>query len=195
MIQILAVVIVASALLCGCRHMVGNPGRGDVVTMKGTPLTLVGTELAVGQKAPQFTALDASFKKVALSDFAGRPVLISVVPSLDTSICLLQTARFNEELAKLPAGTAVLTISRDLPFALGRVCSAEKIDRTVVLSDAALQEFGKAYGVEISENGLLARSIFVIDARGRLTYIQIVPEIATHPDYDTALKAIRQAAQ
>jgi len=166
-----------------------------MVTLQGTPVTLVGAEPAVGQTAPPFTALDAGFNKVALSDFAGRPVLISVVPSLDTPICSLQTARFNEELATLPAGTAILTISRDLPFAQSRVCKAEKIDKTVVLSDAALQEFGKAYGVEIEENGLLARAIFVIDAQGRLTYIQIVPEIATHPDYDTALKAIRQVAQ
>lgn len=187
--------IIVPILLGGCGNSGGTQERVGVVTLKGSPVTLVGPKLAVGTEAPPFTALDAGFKKVALSGFAGRPVLISAVPSLDTGICSLQTVRFNEALAKLPKKVALLTISRDLPFAQKRFCSAKGIDKTVVLSDAALQEFGVAYGVLMKETGLLARSVFVLDSGGRITYIEIVPEVATHPDYAAALAAIRRAAQ
>jgi thiol peroxidase len=166
--------------------------RKGVVTMKGEPLTLLGPELHVGDRAPDFTAVDRQWHKVKLSDFAGKVVLISAVPSVDTSVCSLQTKRFNEEAAGLPASVAVLTVSQDLPFALGRFCSAEGVERIRVLSDHVDAGFGKAYGVLIKGMRLLARSVFVVDAEGRIAYLEIVPELTDHPDYEAALSAVRQ---
>jgi len=167
-------------------------GQAADITIKGNPVTLVGELIAVGDQAPDFTALDGSFKPVKLSDFQGRPVLVSAVPSLDTPVCSLQTKRFNTELAKLPADLVVLTISMDLPFAQQRFCGNEGIEGMVVVSDAARREFGEAYGVLIAERGLLARSIFLIDADGVVRYVQLVPELSQEPDYDAALAAVHK---
>ena len=161
------------------------------ITMKGNPVTLAGTPVAVGDRAPDFTALDGSFQPVSLGDFKGKTVLISVVPSLDTRVCSLQTKRFHEELAKLPAGVVVMTISMDLPFAQKRFCGQEDIADMVVVSDSARREFGEAYCVLSAERGLLARSFFVVDEVGVVRYAQIVPEITQEPDYDAALAAVR----
>lgn len=166
--------------------------REGVVTMRGKLLTLQGPELKVGDKAPDFTARDAEWKKVRLSDCAGRVVLISAVPSVDTSVCSMQTKRFNEEAARLPEDVVVMTVSQDLPFALGRFCAAEGVDRIRVLSDHVDAKFGKAYGVLIKGMRLLARSIFVVDKDGRIAYMQIVPELTDHPDYGAALGVVRQ---
>jgi thiol peroxidase len=164
------------------------------ITMKGKPITLAGEVPAVGEPAPGFTALDNDFQPVSLGDFAGHPVLISVVPSLETSVCSMQTRHFNEELAKLPAEVVVITISMDLPTAQKRFCGAEGITRMVVLSDSARREFGAAYGVLIPERGVLTRSVFVVDAAGVLRYAQLVPEVSHEPDYAAALAALRGAA-
>ena len=171
---------------------VATAASATEVTMKGNPVTLSGETVAVGEKAPDFTALDGKFQPVALADFKGRPVLISAVPSLDTPVCSLQTKRFNTELADLPAELVVMTISMDLPFAQQRFCGKEDIKGMVVVSDAARREFGRAYGVLIAERGLLARSVFLIDADGTLRYVQIVPEVSQEPDYDAALAAVRE---
>jgi thiol peroxidase len=168
--------------------------RKRVVTLKGKPLSLVGRELRVGDKAPPFSAVDKQWSTVKLSDFKGQVVLISSVLSVDTSVCSAQTKRFNEEAAALPGDVVILTISGDLPFALGRFCGAEGVDRIQVLSDHPAGKFGKAYGVLIKEMGLLARAIFVVDKDGRIAHTQIVPEVAEHPDYDAALGAARQLA-
>jgi thiol peroxidase len=165
-----------------------------IVTMKGKPVVLSGTPVATGAPAPDFRAVDGGFKPVRLSDFTGRVVLISAVPSLDTALCSLQTKRFNEEAARLPSNVVVLAISADLPFAQKRFCEAEKVDRIRTLSDCVWRDFGMKYGVLIENMGLLARSIWVVAADGRVAYCQIVPEITTHPDYDAALKAARDAA-
>jgi thiol peroxidase len=168
--------------------------RKGIVTMKGEPLTLLGPNLSVGDAAPDFRVVDAGFQPVKLSDFKGQPLLISAVPSLDTSVCSLQTKRFNEEAAKL-TGVTVLTISQDLPFAQKRFCETEKIGNIRVLSDHVHREFGLHYGVLIKENALLARSIFVIGKDGKLRHVEIVPELTQHPDYDAALRAARGAAK
>jgi thiol peroxidase len=165
--------------------------RSGLVTMKGKAVTLVGNAVKQGDRAPDFRAADNAFTAVRLSDFEGKPVLISVVPSLDTGICALQTKRFNEEIAALPKGISVITISTDLPFAQKRFCESEKIDRAVVLSDSVWHEFGLAYGVLIKDMGILARSIFVIGADGKISYLEIVSETASHPDYKAALDAVR----
>lgn len=171
------------------------PALATQVTMKGHPITLSGETVAVGDRAPDFAALDASFQPVSLSSFHGRPVLVSAVPSLDTPVCSLQTKRFHQELAGLPAGVVVMTISMDSPFAQKRFCGQEDIADMVVVSDSARREFGAAYGVLIADRGLLARSVFVIDAQGVIRYLQIVPEVTDEPDYDAALAVLRKLAE
>lgn len=168
--------------------------RVGLVTMKGQPLTLLGPELKVGDAAPPFSAVDREWKPISLSDFKGKVVLISAVPSVDTSVCSAQTRRFNEEAAKLPADVALVTISQDLPFALSRFCAAEGIDRIQVLSDHESDSFGLSYGVLVKGMRLLSRSVWVIGRKGRISYVQLVKELTTHPDYDRALQAARNAA-
>lgn len=164
------------------------------VTMKGNPLTLVGRQIKEGEAAPDFKVVDAGFKPVKLADFKGQVVLISAVPSLDTGVCSLQTKRFNEEAARLPTNVVVMTVSEDLPFAQKRFCEAEKVERIKVLSDSVWREFAAKYGILIQDMGLLARSVWVVGRNGTVAYRQIVPELTTHPDYDAALKAARDAA-
>jgi thiol peroxidase len=168
--------------------------RSGTVTMGGDPITLCGPELHVGDAAPDFAAVDCQWGKVSLGDFAGKVLLVSAVPSVDTGVCSLQTRRFNDEAAELPEDVAVVAISQDLPFALDRFCGAEGVDRIQVLSDHVDADFGLSYGVLIKGMRLLARSVFVIDADGRIAYMEIVPELTDHPDYDAALGAVRQLA-
>jgi thiol peroxidase len=164
--------------------------RTNIVTMKGNPLTLVGTDITVGDKAPDFVALDSELNQVGLADFLGKIKVISVTPSLDTQVCDLQLRRFNSEAASLPADVAVLNISMDLPFAVARFCTAAGIERVKALSDHRDASFGAAYGVLIKELRLLARSIFIIDKDNIVRYREIVPELSHHPDYDKALSAL-----
>jgi thiol peroxidase len=167
--------------------------RTGLVTLKGNPVTLLGKGVKAGDRAPDFTAVDAGWKPVRLSDFRGKVVLISAVPSLDTPVCSLQTKRFNDEAGKLP-NVQVITISEDLPFAQKRFCDAEKIG-TMVLSDTVAREFGLKYGLLIKGMSLLARCVIVVGADGVVKYVDLVPEITQHPDYDKALEAARQAAR
>jgi thioredoxin-dependent peroxiredoxin len=165
--------------------------RPGAVTFKGQPLTLVGPELKPGDKAPDFTIIDQSLQPASLKDYAGKVILLSVVPSLDTSICSAQTKRFNEEAAQLPEDVAILTVSMDLPFAQARFCGAENIDRVKVLSDHRDASFAQAYGTLVKELRLESRAIFVIDRDGTIRYVEYVPEIASHPNYDAALQAVK----
>jgi thiol peroxidase len=167
--------------------------RTGVVTFKGNPMTLIGPGLKAGDRAPEFNALGAGLTPVNLASSKGKVRLFSVVPSLDTPVCSIQTKKFNEAAAKLPAQKVEpYTVSCDLPFAQGRFCGAEKIDKMVSLSDHRDVSFGTAYGVLIKELRLLARSIFVVDASDKIAYVQIVPEIASEPNYDAALEAVRK---
>ena len=195
LITISAAAAGALFLLAGCTAGGSFVERAGAVTMKGNPLTLVGPDIQVGRTVPDFRVVDMSFAPVRLADFAGKPILISAVPSLDTGICSLQTKRFNEEIAKLPEGVVVLTISADLPFAQKRFCDAEKVGSIKVLSDCVNKDFAHKYGVLIKDMGLLTRAIFVIGKDSTLLYKEIVPEVASHPDYDRALAEIRKAAQ
>ena len=166
--------------------------KEGLVTLAGNPVVLLGPELKAGDEAPDFKVVDESFTPVKLSDFAGKKVLISAVPSLDTPVCSLQTKRFNEEAAKLGEDVAVLTISADLPFAQKRFCEAEKIGETKVLSDSVWKDFGQEYGVLIKDMGLLARSIFIVGKEGKLEYVELVKEVTSHPDYDRALAELKK---
>lgn len=164
--------------------------REKVVTMQGGPVTLVGPEIKVGDIAPDFTVLDAGLAPVKLSDAKGQKVIISVAPSIDTSVCAAQTRRFNEEAAEL-SDVAIYCISVDLPFALGRFCGAEGIDKVKTLSDHKDLSFGKQYGYVIDELRLLARGIVVVDEKGIVQHVEYVPEATDHPDYEAALAAVR----
>ena len=152
-------------------------------------VTLLGTQVAIDDVAPNFKVVDGNFAPVQLSDFKNKTVLISVVPSLDTGVCSIQTKRFNDEAANLPTDIIMLTLSNDLPFAQKRFCKIENIDKIKVLSDAVWHDFGEKYGVLIKNMGLLTRAIFIIDQQGKLAYKELVADIAQHPDYPKALAA------
>ena len=169
--------------------------RANAVTFQGQPLTLLGPELSAGDAAPDATLVANDLSEVSLSDYRDKVCLISVVPSLDTGICDMQTRRFNEAAAGLGENVVILTISMDLPFAQARWCGATGADQVVTLSDHRLASFGEAYGVLIKELRLLARAIFVVDTEGVVRYVEIVPEIASHPNYDAALAAVAELTQ
>ncbi|MBN2333610.1 MAG: thiol peroxidase [Deltaproteobacteria bacterium] len=165
--------------------------KSGLVAMGGSPVTLLGPALKEGDSAPEFKVVDADFKTISLHDFKGRIKLISVVPSLDTPICELQTQRFNQEAEQLPADVSVLTISMDLPFAQSRFCGARNINRVQVFSDYKYRSFGYAYGVMIKEMMLLARAIFLVDKQDVIRYQEICHEVKEHPRYYQVLKALR----
>jgi thiol peroxidase len=165
--------------------------RSNVTKFKGNPVTLLGTALKAGDKAPDFMVVDTAMAPVRLSDFKGKIKIISSVPSLDTPVCDTETRRFNQEAANLPENIVLLTISMDLPFAQSRWCGAAGIDRVKTLSDYQERSFALAYGVLIKELKLLSRSIFVIDANDKIRYIQHVPEITAEPDYAAVISAAK----
>jgi thioredoxin-dependent peroxiredoxin len=160
--------------------------RAAAITLKGNPMTLVGAELKVGDKAPDFTLKATDMSDKSLKDFAGKVKIISVVPSLDTPVCDTQTRKFNEDAGSMD-GVVVLTVSVDLPMAQKRWCGAAGVDNVVCLSDFKDHSFGKAYGVRIKEIGLLARQVMVVDKNDTIQYIELVPEVATEPNYAAAL--------
>lgn len=155
-------------------------------TFFGNEVTLLGHKVSAGEKAPDFTCLDKDLNSVSLKDFAGKVKLISVVPSIDTGVCELQTIRFNKEAADLK-DAVVLTISCDLPFALGRFCAVKGIENAKTLSDHKDLSFGTAYGFVLEEFRLLNRGIVVIDKNDNISYVEYVKENTNHPDYDKAI--------
>ena len=165
--------------------------RPNGTKFQGNPLTLIGPELRVGEKAPAFTARTPDLKPFTLEHTKGKIRLFSAVPSLDTPICDMETRRFNAEAANLGDKVEIVTISMDLPFAQKRWCGAAGIDRVQTLSDYQERSFALAYGVLIKELKLLSRSIFVIDAGDVIRYIQHVPEVTNEPDYAAVLGAAK----
>ncbi|MBT1073172.1 thiol peroxidase [Pelotalea chapellei] len=165
--------------------------RTGIITFKGNPMTLLGPELKVGDKAPDFRVVDNGLAPVTLASSAGKIRIISSVPSLDTPVCDTETRRFNQEAAALPENVVVLTVSLDLPFAQKRWCGAAGIERVTTLSDYRERSFGDAYGVVIKELLLLGRAIFVVDANDTIRYIQIVQEVTSEPDYAAAIAAAK----
>jgi thiol peroxidase len=163
--------------------------RKGVATFQGNPLTLIGPEIKVGGKVTDFRLIDKDMKEVKLSQSRGKVRLLSVVPSLDTPVCDLQTQRFEEEAGKFK-DEVVYTISMDLPFAQARYCGAHNIKNLKTLSDHREASFGTAYGVLIKELRLLSRAIFIIDRDDSIRYIEYVKEVSQHPDYDKALEAL-----
>lgn len=166
--------------------------RSGIITFKGNPFTLLGPELKVGNKAPDFVVVDNGLAPVTLASSAGKIRVISVVPSLDTPVCDTETRRFNQEAAGLPGAVLVLTISLDLPFAQKRWCGAAGIDKVITLSDYRERSFGQNYGVLIKELLLLTRAVFIVDADDIIRYIQIVPEVTNEPDYAAVITAVKE---
>ncbi|MGE7841528.1 thiol peroxidase [Lysinibacillus sp. NPDC093712] len=164
------------------------------ITFKKGPVTLIGNEVKVGDQAPNFTVLANDLSPVSLTDSEGKIRLFSVVPSLDTGVCDAQTRRFNEEAANLGDNVVIYTVSVDLPFAQKRWCGAAGIDAVQTVSDHRDLSFGEAYGVYIKELRLLARAVFVVDAAGKVTYVEYVPEATDHPNYEAAIAAVKALA-
>ncbi len=166
--------------------------NNSIITFKGNAMTLVGAQVKVGQQAPDFKLTANDLSDVSLKSSAGKVRVISVVPSVDTPVCDLQTKRFNEEAGKLGAKAAVITVSMDLPFAQKRWCGAAGATAVQLLSDYKNHSFGVAYGVRIKELGLLTRAVFVVDAQDTVQYAEYVSEVTSHPNYDAALAVARK---
>lgn len=167
--------------------------RPNAVTFKGTPMTLAGDAVKVGSAAPDFTVhyFEGGLKTITPADLKGKPTFISVVPSLDTGVCKIQTKKFNDELAALKDKVNAVTISLDLPFAMNRFCGAESITNMRVGSDYMNRSFGQNWGMLIEELKLLARGTFVLDASGKVVHAETVGEVTQEPNYDAALAALK----
>ncbi|MED5287197.1 MAG: thiol peroxidase, partial [Planctomycetota bacterium] len=162
------------------------------VTFKGSPMTLLGESLKVGQNAPEFNLhyYEGGLKSLTLDDLKGKPSLVSVVPSLDTKVCAIQTQRFQQDLADLAGQINALTVSLDLPFAQGRFCGENEITMSTA-SDYQDRSLGLHWGLLIDELKLLARAVVVLDSDGKVVHVEVVPEVASEPDYDAALTALK----
>ena len=165
--------------------------RPGATTLQGNPMTLLGPELHAGEKAPDFDVIDAGLKPFSLASTGAAVRVFSVVPSLDTPVCDMQTKRFNEEAAKMPS-VEMYTVSMDLPFAQKRWCGAFGVDNIRMLSDHRSGSFGEAYGTLIKDLRIEGRAIFVVDKDGTLKHVEYVKEVANHPDYESALKVVKE---
>lgn len=159
------------------------------VTFAGKPVELQGEEVRVGQKGANFTAVNTDLSQFNLSSIQGRKLIVAV-PSLDTSVCDAEVRRFNKEAAALD-NTTVITISMDLPFAQARWCGAAGIDKVITVSDHKDRDFAFKYGAYLPNVGLLARAIFVLDEHNTVTYVEYVSEVTSHPNYESALAALK----
>ncbi len=160
--------------------------------LKGNPVNLAGSLPAVGAPAPDFKLVAADLSDKTLADFAGKKVLMNIVPSLDTEVCATSTRKFNESFTGRDDAVC-LVISADLPFASGRFCSTEGLENVHALSMMRSRNFGKDYGVLMEDGplaGITARAVVIVDASGQVTYTELVPEITQEPDYDAALLAL-----
>lgn len=170
--------------------------RAQAITFKGTPMTLVGDELKVGSEAPDFELhyFEGGLNALTKADLKGKPSIVSIVPSLDTGVCQIQTKKFNAELNESAGSVNALTVSRDLPFAMNRFCGAEEVKNMKVGSDYQNGGFGEAWGLTIDELKLLARAVYVLDSNGTVVYAEIVPEVTSEPNYEAALAALKSAS-
>ena len=167
------------------------PEREGIASSDGNPIILLGNEMKIGDTAPDFHVVDKDLNPVTLNDFSNKVVLISVTPSVDTSVCDLQAKRFNQMATELSDEVVILNISLDLPFALSRWCAATDSEQIKTLSDYQERDFGTKYGVLMKALKLLARSVWIIDKKGVIQYIQYTPEIPIEPDYDKAFDALK----
>ncbi len=160
---------------------------------KGTPVNIYGALPVNGSQAPDFELVKTDLSDLTLADLKGKKVVLNIFPSLDTAVCAASVRRFNVEAAKLP-GTVVVCISKDLPFAHSRFCTTEGIQNVISASEFRSNNFGKAYGVMMTDGplkGLMARSVVVLNEDGKVVYSELVPEITQEPDYESAVSAVR----
>lgn len=161
------------------------------VKFAGNELALQGNEVKVGDKAQAFTCVGLDLKPVSLADFAGKVKILSIFPSIDTPVCSLQAGKFEAQAAALGNDVAIIAISNDLPFALGRYCGAKNVKSMVMASDHRDLDFGLKYGFVLSALRLLARGVVVIDKDDVVRYVEYVPEVTEEPNYDKALEAAK----
>jgi thiol peroxidase len=162
------------------------------ITLKGNPINTNGNLPAVGKIAPDFKLVNRDLQDMTLADFAGKRKILNIVPSLDTSVCATSTRKFNEKASALN-NAVVLVISADLPFAMKRFCETEGIKNVISLSMMRSHDFAKDYGVLIQDGplaGIAARAVVVLDEKNKVLHTQLVPEIATEPDYEKALQSL-----
>ena len=162
------------------------------MAVEGNPLTLLGEEITIGQKAPGFTALDNALQPVSLDAYKGKVAVLVAVPSLDTPVCDMEVRRFNTEAANLGDNVEIITLSMDLPFAQARWCGAAGVDKVTTLSDHNMADFGQKYGLLIKELRLLARAVLVLNTDGTVVYSEVLDDITKEPNYDAALGAVKE---
>jgi thioredoxin-dependent peroxiredoxin len=161
--------------------------------LNGTPFSLDGPELKVGDDAPDFSVINSSLQPVDLAQTGSDVRIFSVVPSLDTPVCDAQTKRFEDEAGQLPS-VKIFTVSMDLPFAQSRWCSNYGVDKVVMLSDHRGGSFGEHYGTLITDLRIESRAIFVVDNHNKLVHVEYVRQVGDHPNYEAALEAAKKAA-
>ncbi len=159
-----------------------------MIKFKGNEVTLVGKLIQVGDLAPDFTVVDGSMNPIKLSDYKGKKVLLSIFPSIDTGVCQMQTTAFNKRASELSEGIEIITISLDLPFALDRYCSANRIESIKTTSDYQDREFANKYGVLVDQLKLLARGNIIINSDGIVEYVNILEEMTDEPNYDQVME-------
>ena len=167
----------------------------EEVKLKGSPIKLDGKFVHIGEMAPDFEMVKKDLSTYSLKDSKGKYVVLNIFPSLDTSVCAQSVRKFNEIAVSMP-NSVVLAISKDLPFAQERFCSTEGIDNLIALSDFRnISDFGKRYGVLIEDSplkGLFARAVIILDTEGRIIYTELAPEITHEPNYEKAIKALKE---
>ncbi|MBB3186085.1 thiol peroxidase [Microbacter margulisiae] len=161
------------------------------VLFGGNPTPLAGKEVKVGDKAPDFSVVAKDLSEKHLSDFDGKIKILSIYPSIDTSVCATQNRKFNEAASSLKDDVVILSISMDLPFAQGRFCAAEGLEKVITLSDHRLADFGLKYGFLIEPLRLLARGTVVVDKDNVVRYVEYVHEVTTEPNYEAALSVAK----
>ncbi len=162
------------------------------ITIEGNAINTNGDLPELGSTAPDFTLTNGELGDVTLASYAGKKKLLNIVPSLDTGICATSTKKFNESAVNHD-DTVFLTISADLPFAQGRFCEAENVDKVQTLAMMRDKNFGKDYGVLLVDGplkGITARAVVILDEDNKVIYTELVPEIVQEPDYDKALAAL-----
>lgn len=169
--------------------------RKDAITLRGKPMDVRGSLLKVGDPAPDFLVVANDLSKKTLADYTRKVKLISVVPSLDTRVCDIQTRRFNEEAVGLSDDIIVLTVSSDLPFAQRRWCGAAGVDRVETLSTHKDMQFSDDYGVHMLDWRANQRSIFVLDGDNTIVYCEYVTEVSDEVNFEKALEAVKQAVK
>ena len=193
--------ITALVVAAGCAKQTDGPPasapapveRNDLIKRGDAPLTLVGKTLDVGDPLPDVTLAGFKLAPVPLASLRGKVAVLSVVPSIDTPVCESQTHHMSDAMATMPPDVAVMTVSRDLPFAQQRFAQ-EAVTKTQFGSDYHGGAFGKAFGVEVKETGLLARSVWVIGKDGKIAYRELVTDQGDEPNYDALLAAVKTAS-